>query len=885
MLQEKKTKSYFDDIIGKSDTFDDLRVIWIRLLELASKHGWKFKPSKTKWGFRRIETVGFEWSAEGINIGKKNRDAVKELVFPRSKTELRGLLGLANQFRERIAGYALLVTALTELTRGTVKKQKIIATPEAIIEFENLKVVLSSPPVLQQFRYGRPTFVYTDASVGTTSGTSSDEMELPGGLGVVIVQTGEDGIDYVCAYASTGLTAAQKNYHIVRLELLAFVYACGKFYDWLAGISFVWRSDCRAHEFLHQAKYSSNSTIARYALTLAEFDFRVEWIPGITMIADCFSRLTLQPASDGEALTLPEIVFGTDVGSRIAAARKGKPVAPLLLYQAVPFPVRTEYLMEIDDELLGCQVVPVLRQSIIPVSSNEFRPQVIDLEVLPESPLLVSATEETPPTLEELDAWPKFTNQESQRLEAIRHLREWVRTKELKLMNEWLRPVLRDIGRRVVIDEEGVLRKNVRGVQLEVLDTPDRLRDILRACHEGLGHRGLRSTYKHFTARYWVPAAAKLIKRHILSCKVCQCFADAKINAIHSKRPGFSPRASDVFTHWSVDFTGPFPKDIATGMEYVIIAVEWVTKWAEAEVTRDASPETAAEFLYTRIVCRYGCIQSLQSDNGPHFVNPMLRCLTRLLKIRHHFSTPYYPQSNGRVERVVGTLKAMLRRTVAAAISTSKVSTAEEVRVVGVDLALDEGILNAIVAGHDEQSNRSPAVVDEEEEDVVSTGGVHWSPLLYTVLWVYRATPHSATGMSPALLALGKELRLPMDRPSDTIPDTDDTHKELVLQRLKWVIDAVPGLHELQAPRSTPAPPNAFQLGQKVWKRESKYDGKGFVPVFAPRWTGPFAIHSVYGKGAYKLRTIPENGKRVGYLRNPVNGYRLKPFVDGEVLK
>ena len=116
-------------------------------------------------------------------------------------------------------------------------------------------------------------------------------------------------------------------------------------------------------------------------------------------------------------------------------------------------------------------------------------------------------------------------------------------------MNEWLRPVLRDIGRRVGIDEDGVLRKKVRGVQLEVLDTLEKLRDILRTYHEGLGHQGLRSTYKHFTARYWVPAAAKLIKRHILSFKVCQCFADGRINAMHSKGPGFSPHASDVFTH------------------------------------------------------------------------------------------------------------------------------------------------------------------------------------------------------------------------------------------------------------------------------------------------------------------------------------------------
>ena len=275
-----QTKSYFDDIIGKAGVsadvdgnvygrgsvpdFAGLRQTWWRLLELAARHGWKFKPAKTKWGFSTIETVGFEWSPHGIAVGQKIANAVKNLTFPRSKSELRGLLGLANQFRERIAGYALMVTALTALTRGL--ERKVFPTPEALIEFENLKVVLNSPPVLQQFRYDRRTFVYTDASIGSRSpngGTDDDGLEVPGGLGVVIVQTDDEGHDYVCAYASAGLTPAQKNYNIVRLELLAFVFACGKFYDWLAGIPFIWRSDCRAHEFLHTAQTSTNPTITR----------------------------------------------------------------------------------------------------------------------------------------------------------------------------------------------------------------------------------------------------------------------------------------------------------------------------------------------------------------------------------------------------------------------------------------------------------------------------------------------------------------------------------------------------------------------------------------------------------------------------------------------
>ena len=373
-----------------------------------------------------------------------------------------------------------------------------------------------------------------------------------------------------------------------------------------------------------------------------------------------------------------------------------------------------------------------------------------------------------------------------------------------------------------------------------------------------------------------MPAAATLIKRHILTCKVCQCFANAKINALQS--PGFSPRASDVFTHWSIDFAGPFPKDSQTGMEYIVIAVEWLTRWAEAEATHDASPETAADFLYTRIICHYGCIESLQLDNGPHFVNPILRCLTKILQIRHHFSTPYYPQSNGRVERVVGTIKTMLRRAVAAA-ALSPAPQTDDVHVYGIDLTLDNTILDAIAAAQDPP----PQTIDEDEL-ILPSQTIHWSPLLYTVLWVYRATPHSVTGMSPALLALGRELRLPMDPPAPSSPRTDQAHQELVLKRLQWVVDTVPGLRELKHPPKSVVLPYTFQLGQKVWKRESKYDGKGFVPVFAPRWTGPFVIHSVFDKGVYKLRTIPADGKRPGYLRNPINGARLKPFVEGDIL-
>ena len=130
------------------------------------------------------------------------------------------------------------------------------------------------------------------------------------------------------------------------------------------------------------------------------------------------------------------------------------------------------------------------------------------------------------------------------------------------------------------------------------------------------------------------PGASKVIRRHIIACKVCQQFS--KPNPLAP--PGYTISPSDVFSHCSIDFAGPFPEDTATGCKSVILAVDWLTRWAEAAATKDASPETATEFIYTHIVTRFGCPISLQSDHGTHFVNPIIRALCRILKYQRHIT-------------------------------------------------------------------------------------------------------------------------------------------------------------------------------------------------------------------------------------------------------
>jgi len=131
---------------------------------------------------------------------------------------------------------------------------------------------LSQPSVLMCFQPSHETYISTDASVG--------HHDTAGGLGAVITQV-VDGCEYVYAYASATLSPAQKNYHIARLEALAFVWACGKFNNWMQAQAITWRNDLRANKFIQDTKFSHNPALCRYALQLQQFKYTMEWVPGV----------------------------------------------------------------------------------------------------------------------------------------------------------------------------------------------------------------------------------------------------------------------------------------------------------------------------------------------------------------------------------------------------------------------------------------------------------------------------------------------------------------------------------------------------------------------------------------------------------------------------
>ena len=81
-----------------------------------------------------------------------------------------------------------------------------------------------------------------------------------------------------------------------------------------------------------------------------------------------------------------------------------------------------------------------------------------------------------------------------------------------------------------------------------------------------------------------------------------------------------------------------------------------MTKWAEVKPLPDKSARQVAWFLYEEIICRYGCPQIIQSDNGLEFVNEVVKELLKQFQIWHQTVSLYRPQANGMIERFNRTL-------------------------------------------------------------------------------------------------------------------------------------------------------------------------------------------------------------------------------------
>ena len=114
------------------------------------------------------------------------------------------------------------------------------------------------------------------------------------------------------------------------------------------------------------------------------------------------------------------------------------------------------------------------------------------------------------------------------------------------------------------------------------------------------------------------------------------------------------------FIKWGIDYTTcNLPS--AKGHKYIIVAVEYFTKWVEAMPTFRNDSETTTLFLFNQVIYHFGIPKYIVTDQGSHFQNNMRAELALKLGFRQEHSSPYYPQANGKFEAMNKSLKTILQ--------------------------------------------------------------------------------------------------------------------------------------------------------------------------------------------------------------------------------
>ncbi|RDX73388.1 Gypsy retrotransposon integrase-like protein 1, partial [Mucuna pruriens] len=267
------------------------------------------------------------------------------------------------------------------------------------------------------------------------------------------------------------------------------------------------------------------------------------------------------------------------------------------------------------------------------------------------------------------------------------------------------RRIVREASRYVVIGR----RLYRRGHALPLLRCVDESEAeyMIKEVHEGIcgthiGGRALAN--KIVRAGYYWPTMRSDCMSFVKKCDKCQRFAEG-----HKAPPErlHSIMAPWPFHKWGIDILGPFP--IAPGqLKFLIVAVDYFTKWVEADPVATISTERVKRFLWKRIVCRFGIPAEIISDNDTQFASKVTAEFCEGLKIRQLFTSVEHPQANEQAE------------------ATNKV------------------ILRGIRRRLEEAKGR-------------------WADELPQVLWSYHTTPHSTTGETPFRLTYGTEAVIPVE--------------------------------------------------------------------------------------------------------------------------
>lgn len=155
------------------------------------------------------------------------------------------------------------------------------------------------------------------------------------------------------------------------------------------------------------------------------------------------------------------------------------------------------------------------------------------------------------------------------------------------------------------------------GAVWQLLVPKDRRQQVLQAVHGsmGAGHFGVSKTLNRLRQRSYCAGCRQDTKLFVHCCDACTT-QNGPTQGSHAPLQRYQVGAP--MEPVGVDILGPFPLTDG-GNRYVLVAMDYFTKWPEAYAVPDQSATTTAERLVCEMFCRFGAPEELHSDQGRNF--------------------------------------------------------------------------------------------------------------------------------------------------------------------------------------------------------------------------------------------------------------------------
>ena len=268
---------YLDDIIVLGKDFRDHLQNIQSVLQRLREAGLKLRPPKCSFFRKKVRYLGHTVTREGVAVDPDKVAKVMNWPTPTSAREVQQFLGLANYYRRFIQNFATKARPLHHLTEKSVHFKWTSECQEA---FNALRTQLVSTPVLAYPDFTRPFLLDTDAS--------------DSGIGAVLSQQDDAGLEHVVAYGNRSLTKTERRYCVTRCELLAVVTFVKQFRTYLLGNKFTLRTDHGSLTWLCNFR-EPEGQLARWIESLQEYDFDIVHRRGkVHSNADALSRIPCQ---------------------------------------------------------------------------------------------------------------------------------------------------------------------------------------------------------------------------------------------------------------------------------------------------------------------------------------------------------------------------------------------------------------------------------------------------------------------------------------------------------------------------------------------------------------------------------------------------------------